>query len=180
MKTVYFVYSDVWAHDGWHLHGIFSEEEIAKQYMLKWAERDYKDYKQYCVNRQKEYGDRAVIEVSSFEAFLAKEYSVVAKQVVETPEDACQITCESYVVDLATGNMELTTFGLDFEFGKDLEREPHFLGSEKIAMDDDTLDAAWTCGNTKEDSLIKLKKWLKEQLKDYPVSAVKPCQALLE
>lgn len=180
MKTVYFVYSDVWAHDGWYLRGIFSEEEIARQYMLQWAKTAYEEHLQYCAHMQKKYGEGAVVERPSFEAFLAKEYDIVAKQVVETPEDAQRITCKNYVVDLATGAVEPTTFELDFGFEKNLEREPHFLGSEKIAMDDDILDAAWTCGNTEEDALIKLKKWLKEQLKDYPVSAVKPCQALLE
>lgn len=178
MKTVYFVYSGIWAYDGWHLHGIFSEEETARQYMLQWAKESYEESLQHWAYMRSEYGSD--IKTLSFEAFLAQEFKIETRLVVETPEDARQITCESYVVDLATGDMVRTSFDLDFKFETVMAREPHFLASEKIAMDDDTLDAAWTYGNTKEEALTRLKKWLKEQLKDYPVSTVKPCQALLE
>lgn len=180
MQTVYFLYSDIGDYESWHLRGIFTEKEIAEQYMLEWAEQEHKDHQRYCEHIRQQYGEGAVIETLSFEAFLAKEYKIIAKQVIETLEDAQRLTCRNYIVDLATGDMELTTFGLDFESKNELNQEPYFLGSEKIAIQDDTCDCVWVCGRTKEDALAKLKKWLKERLKQYPVEAVKPCQALLE
>lgn len=178
MKTIYFVYSDIQCHDGWYCHGIFTDEGIAMRYMLQWAKKEYKEHKQYCHHMEEKHGFNR--PVPSFREYLAQEFKIVAKQVVETLEDAQKLTCNSYVVDLATGKVEQTASQLDFRFDNEVGREPHFTDSEKIAMEDDTCDCVWTCGNTEKDALDKLKKWLKEQLKNYPTEAVKPHESLLE
>ena len=173
MQTVYFVYADIWSYESWDLKGLFTDEKLARRHMLRCAKQEYEEEKSYLVGEGK--------PVPSFRDFVAKGFKVVSKLLVDTAEDEQKLVCRSYVVDLATGKAEQTYYSLDFEENSHsrLEAEPHFMGSEKIAIEDDTLDCVWTCGNTEQEALDKLKKWLK-QMTSYPKDVVTPHKSLLE
>ena len=174
MQTVYFVYSDVWSYEAWHLNGLFTDKKMAYDYMLECAQQDFEEHEAYVLGEGK--------APPSFEEYLEKEYKLVSKLVIETAEDKAELTCKCYIVYLATGEIEQTRQSLDFKITETpkMIAKPHFMGSRKIAIEDNTLDCVWTCGNTEEHALKKLKGWLLLQLRNYPKHAVYPHESLLK
>jgi len=179
MLKVYFVYNDIESRESWNIKGIFVDKALADEFMLSCAKIDYKGW----VSSIEAWNLERVNKITpmSFDAYLAKEYLVVEKLVVESEKDLEYLNNYSVIVDLATAAVDVTHQGLDSEDNR-REIEPHFLDARTIVAEEDIYDSVWSCGSTIEKAVAKAKNWFKMQIQmgNCPKGMVKPHISLLE